>query len=149
MFLSVFLMIAVFGFLCWLLFNLAVYALPFFAAVAAGMLAYDTGSGSILVGVVGVIAGTVTFVVGQTLFATTRSPALRTILAIIFAAPAAIAGYYSMNGVSELGVPSDDWRQVVSVIAGALTGFVAWSKLGALTPTPTSQSVNSAAPKAR
>lgn len=149
MFLSVFLMIAVFGFLCWLLFNLAVYALPFFAAVAAGMLAYDTGSGPILAGVVGVIAGTVTFVVGQTLFATARSPALRTALAVIFAAPAAVAGYYSMHGVSELGVPSDDWRQVVSVITGALTGFVAWSRLSALAQVRSTQSVNSASPRAR
>ena len=149
MFLSVFLMIAVFGFLCWLLFNLAVYALPFFAAVAAGMLAYDTGSGPILAGVVGVIAGAVTFVVGQMLFATARSPALRTVLAVIFAAPAAVAGYYSMYGVSELGVPSDDWRQVVSIFAGALTGFVAWSRLGALAPARSSQGVNSAAPRAR
>lgn len=149
MFLVVFLMIAVFGFLCWLLFNLAVYALPLFAAVAAGMLAYDTGSGPILAGVIGLIAGAVTFVVVQTLFATARSPVLRTVLAIIFTAPAAVAGYYSMHGVSGLGVPSDDWRKVVSVIAGALTGLVAWSRLGALPPAPISQSVNSAAPRAR
>lgn len=149
MFLSVFLMIALFGFLCWLLFNLAVYALPFFAAVTAGMFAYDTGSGPILAGVVGVIAGTVTFVVGQALFATARSPALRTALVIIFASPAAVAGYYSMHGVSELGVPSDNWRQVVSIIAGAVTGVIAWSRLGALAPARSLQDVNSAAPQAR
>ena len=33
------------GFLCWLLFMLAVYALPFFAGMTAGLAAYHSGSG--------------------------------------------------------------------------------------------------------
>ena len=35
------------GFFCWLLFTLAVYALPFFAGVTAALAAYHSGSGVI------------------------------------------------------------------------------------------------------
>ena len=35
------------GFLCWLLFSLAVYALPFFAAVSAGLWAYHGDVGPV------------------------------------------------------------------------------------------------------
>src|SRR5260221_6811399 len=33
------------GVFCWLLFTLAIYALPFFVGVAAGLCAYHTGAG--------------------------------------------------------------------------------------------------------
>ena len=35
------------GFFCWLLFTLAVYALPFFAGMTAGLAAFHSGSGVI------------------------------------------------------------------------------------------------------
>ena len=35
------------GFFCWLLFTLAVYALPFFAGLSAGLAAFHSGSGVI------------------------------------------------------------------------------------------------------
>ena len=44
------------GFLCWLLFTLAVFALPAFAGVAAGMWAYHTGAGWIGGIIVGFLA---------------------------------------------------------------------------------------------
>jgi hypothetical protein len=47
--------IAAIGVLCWLLFTLAIFALPFFAGVTAGTWAYGTGAGwlgAILVGLV-------------------------------------------------------------------------------------------------
>jgi len=65
------------AYLCWLLFALAVYALPFFAALSAGLAAYHSGSGPIGAIVVGVIAGAVTLLLGQVAFATVRSPLVR------------------------------------------------------------------------
>src|SRR3984893_1004665 len=44
---AIMLSVAGLGFLLWLAFNLAVYALPFFAAVAGGLFAYHTGAGPI------------------------------------------------------------------------------------------------------
>ena len=57
------------GFLCWLLFTLAVYALPFFAGLTAGLAAFHSGSGVIGALVVGVLAGGVTLALGQIAFA--------------------------------------------------------------------------------
>lgn len=52
---GIILSIAAIGFFCWLLFTLAVFALPFFAGVTAGGWAYHTGAGwlgAILIGTV-------------------------------------------------------------------------------------------------
>ena len=52
------------GFLCWLAFNLAVYALPLFGGTAAGLFAYHTGAGVVGGASVGLIAAAVTLVAG-------------------------------------------------------------------------------------
>ncbi len=65
------------GYLCWLLFALAVHALPFFAGVTAGLAAFHSGSDPIGAIVVGLIAGVLTLVVGQIAFAVVRSPVMR------------------------------------------------------------------------
>src|SRR5579859_2825108 len=80
------------GFFCWLLFTLAVYALPFFAGMTAGLAAYHSGSGALGALVVGVLAGGATWAIGQIAFATIRSPLIRAVIALLFAAPAAVAG---------------------------------------------------------
>lgn len=54
-FLGILLSMAAIGFFCWLLFTLAVFALPFFAGLSAGTWAWHTGagwSGAIIVGIV-------------------------------------------------------------------------------------------------
>jgi len=53
------------GFLCWLLFALAVQALPVFVGLAAGVAAYQTGSGEFGAFLVGLIAGALTLATGQ------------------------------------------------------------------------------------
>jgi hypothetical protein len=65
------------AYLCWLLFALAVYALPLFVAVAAGLATYHSGSGPIGAIIVGAIAGSITLVAGQIAFTTLRSPLTR------------------------------------------------------------------------
>ena len=45
------------SFLCWLLFTRAVYALPFFAGLTAGLAAFHSGSGVIGALIAGVLAG--------------------------------------------------------------------------------------------
>ena len=72
---GIFFGVAGIGFLCWLLFSLAVYALPFFAASAAGLWAYHSDAGAIGAIVVGILAGAATLVAGQFAFAFARSHA--------------------------------------------------------------------------
>ncbi|WP_246206314.1 hypothetical protein [Propylenella binzhouense] len=129
MFLAVALTILGLGFICWLLFTLAVYALPFFAAVTAGLWAYGTGAGVLGALAVGLTAGVATLVGGQILFSTIRSTLISVALALAFAAPAAIAGYHAILGISAIGIPSETWRQVFAVVGAAVVGFTAAARL--------------------
>ena len=95
------------GFFCWLLFNLAVYALPFFAGLTAGLAAYHSGAGVVGGILVGFFAGAVLLALGQVAFATVRSPLIRAAIALLFAAPATVAGYHATLGVAHIGVPSE------------------------------------------
>jgi hypothetical protein len=72
------------GLFCWLIFTLAVYALPFFVALNAGMMALHGGAGIFGAPLVGIVAGGVTLAAGQTAFAKTRSVIVRAIIAALF-----------------------------------------------------------------
>lgn len=80
--------IAAIGTLCWLLFTLAVFALPLFAGVAAGMWAFDSGAGWLGGFVVGAVAAGLTYGIGQLLLAFVRPLWLRIAIALAFVAPA-------------------------------------------------------------
>ena len=88
------------GFFCWLLFTLAVYALPFFAGLTAGLAAFHSGSGVIGALIVGVLAGGATLAIGQIVFATVRTPLIRAAIGLLYAVPAAIAGYHATLGLA-------------------------------------------------
>jgi len=118
--------------MCWVLFNLAVYALPFFVAVSAGMLAYQTGAGAAGAIIVSLFAGAAALVLGQKLFAVVHSPALRAVVAALYAAPAAVAGYHAAHGIAAMGSPSASWHELLSVAGGVVISLVAWSRIGAL-----------------
>ncbi len=122
------------GYLCWLLFALAVYALPFFAGVSAGLAAFHSGSGPVGAIVVGFNAGVVTLVVGQIAFAAVRSPLMRAAIALLFAAPAAVAGYHATLGLVQIGAPSPDWCEILAVIGAIVVGGTAWARMMLLAP---------------
>ena len=79
------------GFCCWLLFTLAIYALPFLAGVTAGLAAFDSGGGVVGALIVGFLAGGATLALGQIGFATTRTPLIRAIIGLLYAVPATVA----------------------------------------------------------
>ena len=116
------------GLFCWLIFTLAVYALPFFVAVNAGMLAFH-GTGVVGASIVGIAAGAVTLAVGQTAFSIARSLILRAAIAAVFAIPAAVAGYHVVLVMSQIGVPSMAWREVFACLGAVFIGGTAWTRL--------------------
>ena len=120
--------------LCVLAYTLAVYALPFVFGVEAARLAYATGSGLIGAGLVGLVAGAAAYGLLVFAFASLRSPVLRLIVALVFAAPAAVAGYALVHGVTREAVPSEVWRQIFCVIGGGFVGVSALLRLA--TPVP-------------
>ncbi|HVR58409.1 MAG TPA: hypothetical protein VMT72_16470 [Pseudolabrys sp.] len=117
------------GLFCWLIFALAVYAVPFFVAVSIGMLTLNSGAGVVGALLVGIIAGALTLVLGQTAFAMTRSTILRGAIGAAFAVPAAIAGYHVVLAMSQVGVPSLAWREVFACLGAVSVGATAWIRL--------------------
>ncbi|HHK4654160.1 TPA: hypothetical protein ACQTZB_005056 [Pseudomonas aeruginosa] len=118
--------------LCALAYTLAVYTLPFMLAVEAARLAYATGSGLIGAGLVGLVAGAAAYGLLVFAFASLRLPVLRLIVALVFAAPAAVAGYALVHGVTGEAVPSEVWRQIFCVIGGGFVGVSALVRLIAI-----------------
>ena len=115
------------GFFCWLLFTLAVYALPFSASLTAGLAAFHSGAGAIGAIVVGIIAGAVTLGAGQ--LAVAGSPLIRAAIALLFAAPAAVAGYHATLALAHIGVSSQGWREAFAIIGAILVGGTAWGRM--------------------
>jgi hypothetical protein len=122
------------GCLCWLLFTLAVYALPFFAGMTAGLAAFHSGSGVIGALIVGVFTGGASLAIGQIAFATVRTPLTRAAIALLFAVPATIAGYHAALGLAHIGVPSEGWRETFAVAGAVLVGGAAWARMSLFVP---------------
>lgn len=122
------------GFFCWALFTLAIYTLPFSIGMSAGLYAYHAGTGPLGAIGVGLVAAAFVLVIGQAVFLFVRRPVLRVAVALIFAVPAALAGYYATFGLSGLTMTSDLWRQVFAVVGAIAIGVTAWTRLAAAPP---------------
>ena len=122
------------GFICWLLFTLAIYALPFFAGLTAGLAAFHSGAGVIGAFIVGILAGGATLTIGQIAFATVRSPFIRAVIGLLYAVPAAIAGYSATHGLAQIGIPSESWREAFAMVGAILVGGTAWVRMAVYVP---------------
>lgn len=135
---------AVIGLLCWLLFTLAVFALPFFVGLNVGIWTHQAGAGLFGAFLIGAFAAGATFGIGQFLLAVLRSTWLRLLVALAFAAPAALAGFYATRGVVHT-MPSETWQLVFSVIGAAAVGITAFVRVTALaTPEASVQGIATA-----
>ena len=114
------------AFFCWLL---AVYALPFSAGVTAGLAAFHSGAGVIGAIAVGFAAGAVTLGAGQFAFAVAGSPFIRVPIALLFAAPAAVAGYHAALALAHIGVSAPGWREAFAIVGAMLVGGTAWARM--------------------
>ena len=117
---------------------LAVYALPFFAGVTVGLVTYHSGSGPIGATIVGVIASGVALVAGQIAFTTLRSPLIRAAIALVFAMPAAVAGYHAALGLAHIGIPAE---QAVAIVGAIVVATTAWARLALFAPHDAGQGI--------
>jgi hypothetical protein len=122
------------GVFCWLLFTLAIYALPFFVGVAAGLCAYHTGAGPLGAITLALLAGGATLAAAQIVFAIVRTPLVRFVLALLFAGPAALAGFCATQGLTALTMSSQTWSQIFGVIGAIVIGVTAWLRLADAPP---------------
>lgn len=126
--------IAAIGVICCLLFYLAVYALPLFAGVTAGVWAYGTGAGWLGGIAVGFVAGLATLLLGHLLLTFVKPLWLRLTIAVVFVAPAAIAGYHATHGIVKHTMPSETWHVAFSVVGAVVVGITAFARIATLAP---------------
>lgn len=127
--------IAAIGTMCWLLFNLAVVALPFFIGLNAGTWAYGTGSGWLGAILVGLVAAGLTLAVGQGLLMLIRPIWARLLIALAFVAPAGVAGFYATLGIVKHTMPSETWQIIFSAIGAAAVGVTAFLRVAGMAAT--------------
>jgi hypothetical protein len=117
------------GIFCWALFALATHALPFFVGMTVGIYSFQVGAGPFGAIVVGFVAGSTTLVAGQFAFSVARSPVVRLVVGLLFALPAACAGYDVTLAFAHIGVPSEWWREAFAVVGAITVGGAAWARM--------------------
>jgi hypothetical protein len=116
------------GALCVLLFRLTAYALPVYTAVATGLCAHNSGAGPLSAIALAILAGTAVQTVGQLALNVQALP-IRIVTALLFAIPAAVAGYSVVHGLSGVGVASETLRQIFGAFGAAIAGSTALARL--------------------
>ncbi|MGG6892293.1 hypothetical protein [Rhizobium sp. BR 315] len=128
--------LAAIGLLCWLLFTLAVFALPAFVGVTAGAWAYGTGAGICGAILVGAVAAAIMLAAGHLLITFLRPAWLKLIVAAAIVAPAAIAGFHATHGITKHLMPSDAWQIAFSVVGAVAVGITAFRRVAGMTAAP-------------
>ena len=124
--------LAAIGMLCWLLFTLAVFALPAFVGATVGAWAHGTGAGVPGAILIGLVAAAATLAVGQLVIMFVRPVWLKLIVAVAFVAPAAIAGFHATHGIVKHLIPSDGWQITFSVIGAVAVGITAFVRVAGM-----------------
>ena len=130
--LGMFTCIAAIGILCWLLFTLAIFALPLSVGVSAGTWAFNTGAGWLGATLVGILAAGLTLGVGQILLGFVRPMWAKLAIALVFVAPAIVAGYHASHGIAKHMMPSEIWQVVFSVIGAIAVGVTAFLRVAGM-----------------
>ena len=116
------------GALCTALFRLAAVALPCYAALAVGLYAFNRGAGPIASVALALLSGAVALALGQLTYRVgTRS--IRIVAALLYAIPAAVAGYNVVHSLSGIGVTSEILRQVFGIFGATIAGSTALARL--------------------
>jgi hypothetical protein len=125
------------GIFCWALFALAIHALPFFVGMTVGIYSFQAGAGPFGAIVVGFIMAGFALVVGQYAFSVARSPVVRLVIGLLFALPAARAGYDATLALAHVGFPPGWWLEVFAILGAITVGGTAWARVSILTePAP-------------
>ena len=109
-----------------LLFRLASLALPVYVGIGTSFALLRDAHGYPASILTGFFAGIATLLIGQFLIAYIRSPSVRLGIALLFAVPAAFAGYQAAHGLASLATSSDPALAILGMIAAIATSISAW-----------------------
>ncbi len=117
------------GMFCWALYALATHALLVFVGMTVGIYSFQAGAGLFGATIFGFVTAGFTLVVGQYAFSVARSPIFRLVIGLLFAVPAAYAGYDVTLALAHLGIPEEWWREFFAVLGGIAVGRAAWANV--------------------
>lgn len=117
--------------MCVLAFALATHALPFMLGLAAFRLAHACGAGVIVAGIVAIVAATLSFALFVYLREVLRNQTAQLVVVVIYAAPAAVAGYAIMHGLIGAALLSEPLKQLFCLASGAFVAIAAMRRLRA------------------
>ncbi len=113
---------------CALLFRLSIYALPLFVAFLAGSATYRTDSGIIAALAAAAISAIILLAAARLALTFARSDLTRATVGIAFAAPAAIAGYHAVHGITAATMPPSAWQIALSLLGAAIIAAASWTQ---------------------
>jgi len=132
MFLSTALSILGLGVIVYVLFTLAVSALPFFVAMTVGLYVYESDAGVLAAIIAAFLSGAATLILGQIAFATIRYTPIRLAIGALYAVPAGVAGFHAIRGLSEIGSANDSWSLAFGSIGAIVISITAWFRIASL-----------------
>jgi hypothetical protein len=122
------------GAICWLLFSLPVYALPFCVGMTIAFAALHGGLGVVIAFGAGALAAGITLALGRIAFAAARPPLIRAAVGLLYAVPAALAGYHLSHGLAGISMTDESWRGVFALVGAVLIGATAVSRMALVAP---------------
>ncbi|MGF6313557.1 hypothetical protein ABIB82_007714 [Bradyrhizobium sp. i1.8.4] len=121
------------AFFCWLLFTLAVFALPLFVGLTIGIWAFYTGAGMLSGTAAGLVAGGATICIGQLALAYVPWTWLRLLIILLYVAPATFAGYSATHGIAQMTMPSPAWQTIFAIVGATAVTITAFIRFTATT----------------
>lgn len=115
--------------ICWLLFALAINALPLFIGIAAGDAVFFAGAGTGFAIFVGAAAAAVMLAMTRAYFASAKAPFVRAAIALLVVGPAAFAGYHATLGIARIAVSSGGFREIIASFGSLIVGCAAFARL--------------------
>ena len=129
------------GFFCWLLFTLAVYALPFFTGLTRPSPPSKSARVSSARLSLAFSPAAQPWRSDRSPSQRRRTPRIRAAIALLYAAPAAIAGYHAALGLALIAVPSEGCRDAFAVVGAILVGATAFARMSLFVPPTVGQRV--------
>ena len=102
---------------------------PVFVGLSAGIYSFQVGMGPFGAIVIGFIVACCTLVVGRYAYSVARGPVVRLFIGLLFAVPAARAGYDMTLALSHIGIPSERWRESFAMLGTIAVGGIDWARL--------------------
>lgn len=116
-------------YMLWLLFSLAVHALPIATGISLALWMLGRGLGYPAAILGGFVGGVAVLVAGQLLLAHTRSPVIRLGIVFLFIVPAGIAGYHAVHGIAGFAIEPGAMLSLLSWVGAIMIAGTAWMQL--------------------